>query len=123
MPDYGSSNWIWNTDPSCIKHDVGPGLPFSSEIMQPFQDCTGFFTFGSGKVYAGATGHPVDNLADVGNVLTNASAGVLTLTVIGVIVMVIAFAAFVRVEHRKLVLRAAALRAAGAPRPGGPEMG
>jgi hypothetical protein len=112
-------NWIWNTEPDCIQHGVGPGLPFSAEIMKPFEECTGFFTFGAGKVYAGATGHPAENLSDVGNVLTSPSAGLLTITVLGIIVMVAAFVAWVWFEHRKLTERAEKLRAAGGPRAGG----
>jgi len=118
----GPSNWIWDTAPDCITHDVPAGIPYGLDpdggqyIFQPFQSCLdegGFFTFGPGKVYEGATGHPAADLAAVGNVLTDPSSGLITLTVIG-------FAAFVWTEHRKLMDRTAKLRAAGTPHVGGP---
>jgi len=121
-------NWIWDTSPDCITHGVQPGLPFGLDsdggqyVFQPFLSCLeegGFFTFGPGKVYAGATGHPAE-LADIGNVLTDPSSGLITLTVLGILVMILAFVAFVWTEHRKLMDRAGKLRGAAAPRPAPP---
>ena len=115
---------FYNVAPDCIQHGLPPGNPFSPENAAPYEQCTGFFTFGAGKVYGGAAGHPVENLKDVGLVLTNPSAGLLTITVIGIIVMVLAFVAWVWFEHRKLMDRANKLRAAGTPpHVGGPHAG
>jgi hypothetical protein len=51
------------------------------------------------------------------------SAGTYTLTVLGMILMVVAFVGFVWLENRKLAHQATALRAAGLPVPGGPGPG
>jgi hypothetical protein len=51
------------------------------------------------------------------------SAGTYTLTVLGIILMVLSFIGFVWLEHRKLANQATALRAAGLPLPAGPGTG
>jgi hypothetical protein len=112
-------NWIWDTAPDCIIRDAPPGNPFSQEIMDPFQQCTGFFTFGPGREWAGAAYGviPVPEGGSVGDVIISGSTGTYVLTAIGVAVMILAFIAWVWTENRKLVDRATRLRAAAAPRP------
>ena len=124
------SNWIWDTAPGCIVHNSPPGIPFSAEIMTPFQGCTevggGFFTFGPGREWAfGGYVYPTPEGGSVGDVLYGGATGIYVLTVIGVIVMILAFIAFVWTEHRKLMDRANKLRAAMQPPPpvGGPDVG
>jgi len=115
------SNWIWDTAPDCIQTGLPPGTPFSAEIMAPFEECTGFFTFGPGREWAFAGYvYPTPEGGSVGDVIYGGSAGIYTLTVIGVLVMILVFIAFVWTEHRKLVDRAGKLRAAAAPAPAAP---
>jgi hypothetical protein len=118
----GPSNWIWDTAPDCIQQDLPAGNPFSTEIMEPFQGCTGFFTFGPGREWGGAAYGviPVPEGGSVGDVILSGSAGLYTITVIGFAVMILAFIAWVWTEHRKLMDRAARLRAAAAPSPAPP---
>ena len=115
------NNWIWDTAPDCIQTGLPPGNPFSAEVMEPFQQCTGFFTFGPGKEYAFA-GYvvPIPEGGSTGDVIFGASTGLYVLTVIGVVVMILAFIAFVWTEHRKLMDRAGQLRAAVTPPPAAP---
>ena len=53
-------NWIWDTAPDCIVRDVQPGIPYLFDpdggqyLLKPYEDCTGFFTFGPGTEWAGA---------------------------------------------------------------------
>ncbi len=120
------SNWIWDTAPSCIQRDVPPGLPFglddAQNVFVPFQNCTGYFTFGPGREWAGA-GYviPTPEGGNVGDVIFNASTGLYVLTVLGFLVMILVFVAFVWTEHRKLMDRAAQLRGMGTPHVGGPK--
>ncbi len=122
----GPSNWIWDTAPDCIVHNVPAGIPFGLDpdggqyIFQPFQHCTGFFTFGSGTGYWGAVGVTPEGDFELGDVVYGASTGIWVLTVLGVLVMILAFVAFVWTEHRKLMDRAHTLRAAAAPPPAAP---
>jgi len=121
------SNWIWDTAPDCIQTDLPPGNPFSPEVMAPFEQCTGFFTFGPGREW-GFAGYvyPVPEGGSVGDVIYGGATGIYVLTVIGVLVMILAFIAFVWTEHRKLMDRANKLRAAmrpPSPPAGGPEAG
>ena len=110
---------FYNVAPGCIKHGLPPApAPYSAEILAPFKDCTGFFTFGPGKVYAGAAGTPVPEGGQIGQVLTDPTGGLLTITAIGFLVSVLAFVAWVRVEHRKLMAQVERLRAAGPGTPG-----
>ena len=125
------SNWIWDTAPECIVRDAPPGIPFSAEIMAPFQGCTevggGFFTFGPGRQwFGGGYVYLTPEGGSTGDVLYGGSAGTYALTVIGVVVMILVFIAFVWTEHRKLMDRANKLRAAmqpPSPPAGGPEAG
>ena len=125
------SNWIWDTAPDCIVRDAAPGIPFSAEVMAPFQGCAevggGFFTFGPGRQwFGGGYVYLTPEGGSVGDVLYGGSAGIYTLTVIGVLVMILVFIAFVWTEHRKLMDRANKLRAAmqpPSPPAGGPEAG
>jgi len=115
------SNWIWDTAPDCIVRDSPPGLPFSQEVMSPFQDCLGYFTFGPGRQWAfGGYVNPTPEGGSVGDVLNGGASGLYVLTVIGVAVMILVFVAFVWTEHRKLMDRAMRLRAAAAPSPAPP---
>jgi len=112
---------FYSVAPDCIKHDLPPAsAPATAEILEPFKDCTGFFTFGGGKIYAGAPFQPFPEGAEVGQVLQDPAIGLLIWTAIGFTVMVLAFIAWVRLEHRKLTAQAERLRAAGGPRVGGP---
>ena len=118
------SNWIWDTAPSCIVRDSPPGIPFSQEIMDPFQQCTGFFTFGPGREWAfGGYVYPTPEGGSAGDVLYGGATGIYLLTVIGFVVMILVFIAFVWTEHRKLIDRATQLRAMGTPHVGGPDVG
>lgn len=108
-----------NAAPDCIQHGLQGGLPYSAEIAAPFEKCVGFFTFGPGRAWEGAAGHPVAEGGHVGQVVYNASAGLYTLTAIGFLVSIAAFVAWVWTEHRKLTARAAELRA-GRPGPAEP---
>jgi len=122
------SNWIWDTAPDCIVRDAAPGIPFSAEVMAPFQGCTevggGFFTFGPGRQwFGGGYVYLTPEGGSTGDVLYGGSAGIYILTVLGVAVMILVFIAFVWTEHRKLMDRAAKLRAMRTPPVGGPETG
>src|ERR671935_245674 len=51
----GVGGWS-SVAPDCVKTgDLGSGF---ENIAKPYQDCTGFFTFGPGKAYEGAPGEP-----------------------------------------------------------------
>jgi len=115
------SNWIWDTAPECIQTGLPPGTPFSAEIMAPYEECTGFFTFGPGREWAFAGYvYPTPEGGSVGDVIYGGASGIYVLTVIGVVVMILAFIAFVWTEHRRLMDRAGKLRAAAAPSPAAP---
>ncbi len=115
------SNWIWDTAPDCIQTGLPAGNPFSPEIMAPFEQCKGFFTFGPGREWAfGGYVNPIPEGGSVGDVVYGGATGVYVLTVIGFTVMILAFIAFVWTEHRKLMDRARKLRAAAAPPPAAP---
>jgi hypothetical protein len=119
------TNWIWDTAPACIVRDSPPGIPFSAEVMAPFQGCTdvggGFFTFGPGRQwFGGGYVYLTPEGGSTGDVLYGGSAGLYILTVLGVAVMILVFIAFVWTEHRKLMDRASKLRAAAAPSPTSP---
>jgi hypothetical protein len=89
--------------------------------MAPFQDCTGYFTFGPGREWAfGGYVYPTPEGGSAGDVLYGGAAGIYVLTVIGVLVMILMFIAFVWTEHRKLIDRAGRLRAAAPTSPAPP---
>ena len=109
----------YSVAPDCIHHGLPPGNPFSPEIMKPFQDCTGFFTFGPGREWAfGNAVYPIPEGKHVGDVLFAGTAGIYTLTAIGFVVSILFIIAWVWFEHRKLMKRAKELRAAGTPHVG-----
>ena len=119
------SNWIWDTAPDCIVRDAPPGIPFSAEVMAPFQACTevggGFFTFGPGRQwFGGGYVYLTPEGGSTGDVLYRGATGLYALTVIGFVVMILVFIAFVWTEHRKLMDRAGKLRAAATPTPAPP---
>jgi hypothetical protein len=109
-------NW-YDVTPDCIKHDLPAGIPYSSEVTAPFADCTnGFFTFGPGTDYAGATGVPIPEGGSLGDVVQSATFGIWFLTTVGFAVSIAAIVAWVWFEHTKLMKRAEMLRAAARPR-------
>jgi hypothetical protein len=109
----GAVGGWYDVSPDCIEHGLEGGLVASAEVQAPFLKCFeesgGFFTFGPGT-----------NWDAEGNVIQSASAGLWIITVIGIIVMILAFAAWVWFEHSKLTAQAARLRAAATPGPGPP---
>ena len=115
---------FYSVAPDCIQHGLPPGIPFSAEIMKPFEACRGFFTFGPGRDWAfGGYVNPTPEGGHVGSVNFDATAGIYTLTAIGFVVSILAFIAWVWFEHRKLMDRAEQLRAASKPPTGGPRTG
>ena len=112
---------FYSVAPDCIHHGLPPGNPFSEQIMAPFKDCTGFFTFGPGREWAGAAYGviPIPEGGHVGTVIQSGSGGIYALTAIGFAVSVLFIIAWVWFEHRKLMHRAEQLRAAGTPHVGG----
>ena len=118
MPDW------YSVAPDCIKTtDVGVGF---ENVAKPFQDCTGgFFTFGTGRVWAGAPGQAVPEGGHVGQVLSGGSTALYIITAIGFAVSIAFIIAWVVFENRKLTSQAERLRAAGGPlgAPGAPPPG
>lgn len=117
MPD--TSDW-YDVTPDCIKNtgDLGSGF---ENIAAPFQDCHGFFTFGAGTQYAGAPGVSVPEGGNIGDVVGSASIALWVITLIGFLVSIGAFVAWVWFENKKLWAQATLLRAAGGrPTPAGP---
>ena len=107
---------FYNVAPDCVVHGLPPApAPATPEILAPFKNCSGgFFTFGPGKGYAGAVGQPpASDQTPFGSVVQDPTIGLLIWTAIGFTVMVLAFIAWVRVEHRKLTAQAERLRARG----------
>ena len=105
---------FYNVAPDCVKHNLPAApAPATAEILAPYKDCTGgFFTFGPGKGYAGAVGQPpASDQTPFGSVVQDPATGLLIWTALGFIVSVLAFVAWVRVEHRKLMAAAERLRA------------
>lgn len=106
----------YDVAPNCIQHGLKGGLAASQEIQAPFVKCFeesgGFFTFGPGT-----------NWDAEGKVIVSASAGLWIITVIGIIVMILAFVAWVWLENSKLTAQAARLRAAARPVAGPPPPG
>ncbi len=97
---------FYSVTPDCIQHGLSGGLYASEEVMKPFQKCFdeggGFFTFGPGRLWD----------AD-GKVIHDATAGLYTLTAIGLAVSIAFIIAWVWFEHRKLMAQAERLKAAG----------
>ena len=117
---------FYSVAPDCIQQGLPPGNPYSLENLAPFGDCAnGFFTFGPGTTYWGATGVFPEGDYEFGDVVHGASGALYFLTALGFAVSIAAFIAWVWFENRKLTQRAEMLRAAARPRapePGPPGM-
>ena len=112
MPDW------YSVAPDCIKTgDLGAGF---ENLASPFADCTGYFTFGGGRVYAGAPFQPFPEGAEVGDLVSGGSTALYIITAIGFAVSIAFFVAWVWFENRKLVAQAGRLRAAAGGPLGGP---
>jgi hypothetical protein len=85
----------WDTTPPCIQHGVSPG----DGVYKAYEKCNDFFTMGPGSTYGTAT--------------DGVSTSYWILTVIGILVMVTAFVAWVTTEDRKLKQQAARLLVSG----------
>jgi hypothetical protein len=97
----GVGGW-YSVAPDCVKTgDLGSGF---ENIASPYQDCTGFFTFGPGKAYEGAPGQPT---------AFGGSTALYIITAIGFLVSIGFFVLWVWTENAKLWTQAMALRAAG----------
>jgi hypothetical protein len=85
----------WDTAPSCIQHDVSP----ANGVYAPYEKCADFFTMGPGSTLGTAT--------------DGVSGTYWGLTIIGILVMLAAFVAWVVTEDRKLKQQAARLLISG----------
>jgi hypothetical protein len=85
----------WDTAPPCVQHDVAP----ADGVYKAYQDCAYFFTMGPGSTFGTAT--------------DGVSGTYWGLTIIGILVMVAAFVAWVVLEDRKLKQQAARLLISG----------
>ena len=85
----------WDTAPGCIQH----GVAGSDGIYKPYEKCADFFTFGPGSKLGTAT--------------DGVSTSYWILTIIGILVMIGAFVAWVTTEDRKLKQQAARLLVSG----------
>jgi hypothetical protein len=85
----------WNTAPGCIQHDVDP----SQGVYKAYEKCSDFFTFGHGSTY--------------GTDASGVNSSYWILTIIGILVMIAAFVAWVATEDRKLAQQAARLLIGG----------
>ena len=107
---------FYSVAPDCIQHGLPPGIPYSAEVLAPFQDCAnGYFTFGPGTAYWGATGVLPEGDYELGDVVHSATGVIYFLTAIGFAVSIAAFIGWVWFENMKLTHRAAILRAAAKP--------
>jgi hypothetical protein len=84
----------WDTAPSCVQHGAAAG-----DVYTPYKDCADFFTMGPGSTYGTAT--------------SGISGTYWGLTILGILVMVAAFVAWVMTEDRKLKQQAARLLISG----------
>jgi hypothetical protein len=85
----------WDTAPPCIQHDVPP----ADGVYKAYENCADFFTMGPGSTFGTAT--------------DGVSGTYWALTVIGIVVMLAAFVAWVWTEDRKLKQQAARLLISG----------
>jgi hypothetical protein len=94
---------IIDSAPDCVVHKEGySGDDIADFILQNnYQDCTGFMTFGPGSTY--------------GDGGTGATTAYMTLTWIGIVVMVIVFVAWVWYENYRLTTFAGRLPLGRAP--------
>ena len=92
---------IIDSSPACVSSDPGTEearVEDSADFVMgdPYQECTGFMTFGPGSTY-GPEG-------------VGAEGAYMVLTWIGIVVMVAVFAAWVWYENRRLTAHAAGRR-------------
>jgi hypothetical protein len=85
----------WDTTPPCVQHGVSP----ADGVYKAYEKCNDFFTMGPGSTYGTAT--------------DGVSTSYWVLTVIGILVMVAAFVAWVMTEDRKLKQQSARLLVSG----------
>ena len=85
----------WNSEPGCVVH----GIPGTDGVYKSYEKCADFFTFGHGST--------------IGTATSGVNVSYWILTVIGIIVMIAAFVAWVMLEDRKLKAQAARLLVAG----------
>ena len=86
---------IINSAPDCITHKEGYNADDIADfiLQDNFKDCGGFMTFGPGSTY--------------GDGGAGAAGSYMVLTWIGIVVMVLAFAAWMIYENRRLIEYAA----------------
>jgi len=82
---------IINSAPDCITHKEGYNADDIADfiLQDNFKDCGGFMTFGPGSTY--------------GDGGVGAAGSYMVLTWIGIVVMVLAFAAWMIYENRRLI--------------------
>jgi hypothetical protein len=85
----------WHTEPGCVQHDV----PGSEGVYKAYEKCADFFTFGHGST--------------IGTTTQGVNAAYWVLTIVGILVMIAAFVAWVTLEDRKLKAQAARLLTSG----------
>jgi hypothetical protein len=85
----------WDSTPPCIQH----GVPPADGVYPPYEKCADFFTFGPGSTFGTAT--------------DGVSTSYWVLTILGILVMIAAFVAWVMTEDRKLKQQAARLLVSG----------
>jgi hypothetical protein len=87
----------WDTAPGCIQHGVS-GSPYPN-VYKSYQDCADFFTMGPGSTFGTST--------------NGVSGTYWGLVIIGILVMIAAFIAWIWTEDRKLRQQAARLLISG----------
>jgi hypothetical protein len=85
----------WDTAPGCIQH----GVAGSEGVYKPYEKCADYFTFGPGSTFGTST--------------DGVSTSYWILTIIGILVMIAAFVAWVMTEDRKVKQQAARLLVSG----------
>ena len=82
---------IINSAPDCVVHKEGANADDIADfiLQDNFKDCGGFMTFGPGSTY--------------GDGGAGAAGSYMVLTWIGIVVMVLAFAAWMIYENRRLI--------------------
>jgi hypothetical protein len=85
----------WDTAPGCIQH----GVAGSDGVYAPYEKCADYFTFGPGSTFGTST--------------SGVTTSYWILTIIGIIVMIAAFVAWVMTEDRKLKQQSARLLVSG----------
>jgi hypothetical protein len=85
----------WHSEPGCIQH----GVPGSEGVYKAYEKCADFFTFGHGST--------------IGTTTEGVNASYWVLTIIGILVMIAAFVAWVTLEDRKLKVQAVRLLTTG----------